>query len=147
MKSYNHLYQSLAFFEEYLDSIQLDRNTKCLVRIHSSVHTAAEMERLSADVGQLLPNAVIIGCSTSKVICEGDIVANACLISITETEKSELRLGMFKCQDAEGKDKSGEALCKEVSEALLESGEGLMLVFFPLSYYKTAKFVWHMGNR
>ena len=147
MKSYNHLYQSLAFLEEYLDGIQLDRNTKCLVRIHSSVHTAAEMERLSADVGQLLPNAVIIGCSTSKVICEGDIVANACLISITETEKSELRLGMFKCQDAEGKDKSGEALCKEVSEALLESGEGLMLVFFPLSYYKTAKFVWHMGNR
>ena len=147
MKSYNHLYQSLAFFEEYLDGIQLDRNTKCLVRIHSSVHTAVEMERLSADVGQLLPNAVIIGCSTSKVICEGDIFANACLISITETAKSGLRLGMFGCQDAEGKDKSGEALCKEVSEALLESGEGLMLVFFPLSYYKTAKFVWHMGNR
>lgn len=147
MKAYNHLYTSLAFFEEYLDSIQLNRNGKSLVRIHSSMHTAAEMQQLATDMERLLPNAVIIGCSTSKVICEGDIVSDACLVSITEIEESELRIGMFSCQEQTGEDKSGEALYKEVSEALIEDGEGLMLVFFPLSYYKTAKFVWHMNNR
>ncbi len=44
MKAYNHLYTSLSFFEEYLDGIQLDKNGKSLVRIHSSIHTAEEMQ-------------------------------------------------------------------------------------------------------
>ncbi|MBD5498872.1 MAG: EAL domain-containing protein [Lachnospiraceae bacterium] len=147
MKAYNHLYTSLAFFEEYLDSIQLDKDGKSLVRIHSSIHTAEEMQKLAEDIKRLLPNAVIIGCSTSKVICEGDVVSDACLVSITEVENSELRLGMFSCKDSSGADRPGESLCREVADALLKDGEGLMLVFFPVSYYRTAKFVWHMNNR
>ena len=43
MKTYNHLFESLEKFNDYLDGIELDRNRQVLMRIHSNVHTADMM--------------------------------------------------------------------------------------------------------
>ena len=146
MRTYNHLFKSLDHFNDFLDGIRVDKNKKVLVRIHSSIHTMDMMEQIACHIKNSLPDAVIIGCSTSQVICEGKIVQKGCLISISEFENCDIRIGMFGCEDQNGKEKTGEILSREVSEKLVKGDGGLMLVFFPLSYYKTAKFVKNMNE-
>lgn len=146
MKTYNHLFETLENLNDFLDGIELDRNRQLLLRIHSSVHTADTMKELAAELRELLPNAVMIGCSTSHVICEGKIIQGACLISLMVFEQCEIRSGMFSCEREKGIEKDGEDLAAEVSGELVKGDKGLMLIFFPLSYYKTAKFVEHMDR-
>ena len=141
MKAYNHLFVSWDNFESFLDGSELDCNKEVLVRVHSGIHTAETMQVFIAHIKDILPNAIIIGCSTEKVICEGRIEKNACLISITEFEKCEMRLGMFSCYMPDGVEKEGDVLCEEVSNGLVKGTEGLLLVFYPINYYKAAKFV------
>ena len=104
------------------------------------------MEELATKLKELLPNAVMIGCSTSHVICEGKILQGVCLLSLTVFEQCTIRIGMFGCEGENGLEKDGEALSTEVSNSLVKGDKGLMLTFFPLSYYKTAKFVEHMDR-
>lgn len=146
MRTYNHLFKSMNRFNDFLDGIGLDRNKKVLVRIHSSIHTMEMIEQIACYIKERIPDAFIIGCSTSQVICEGKIVQKGCLISVSEFENCDIRIGMFSCEDQNGKEKSGEMLGREVSEKLVKGDTGLMLVFFPLSYYKTAKFVENMNQ-
>ena len=51
---------------------------------------------------------------------------------------------MFSCEQEPGVEKAGEILGEEVSNELIKGDKGMMLTFFPLSYYKTAKFVEQM---
>ncbi|MDE7133117.1 MAG: EAL domain-containing protein [Lachnospiraceae bacterium] len=146
MKTYNHLFESLDNFNDFLDGIIFDRSKQVLLRIHSNIHTADMMEELAANLKELLPNAVMIGCSASHVICEGKILQGVCLLSLTVFENCEIRIGMFSCEQEPGVEKSGEVLGEEVSNALVKGDKGMLLTFFPLSYYKTAKFVEHMDR-
>lgn len=147
MKTYNHLFETLENFNDFLDGIELDRNKRLLLRIHSNIYTADMMEKLAVELKSILPGAVMIGCSTSHVICEGKILQGACLLSLTVFEECEIRLGMYSCEKEPGVEKDGEALSLEVSEGLVKGDKGLMLTFFPLSYYKTAKFVEQMDRQ
>ena len=145
MKSYNHLYDSIENFNAFVEGIGLDKDKQVLVRIHSTVHSITEAQSLAEDIKKVLPNAILTGCSSSMVICEGNILSDSCLISISEFENCEMRFGMFSCETENG-EKSGEELCREISKNLIKGAQGLMLVFFPLSYYKTAKFVRSMNR-
>ncbi len=141
MKSYNHLFDTLENFKNFVEGVGLPKDKELLVRIHSTLHDMKEIQTLASQVKELLPRAVIAGCSSSMVICEGKILPDTCLVSITELEHSGLRFGMFSCSTPDGKEKNGEELCREVSEKLIRNEQGFLLTFFPLSYYKTAKFV------
>lgn len=129
MKTYKHLFETLDNFNDFLDGIRLDRNKQVLLRIHSNIHTADMMEELAAKLQELLPNAVMIGCSTSHVICEGKILQGVCLLSLTVFEQCEIRIGMFSCESEKGIEKDGEALSMEVSNELVKGEKGLMLTF------------------
>lgn len=146
MKAYNHLFVSLEQFEDFLESIELDCNKRVLVRIHSCVHSADAMRDLVKNIKGLLPNGVIIGCSTAKVICEGRIESDTCLISITEPDSVEMKQGLFSCTMPDGEVKSGDWLAEEVSEQLVKGQRGLLLLFYPVSYYKAARFVHQMNS-
>lgn len=146
MKAYNHMYVSLDIFKSFLESINLCLEQKVLLRIHSGIHTADQMQSLASDIKGVLPNAVIIGCSSTHMICEGNIEEHVCLVSISVFEECEVRSKMFTCITAEGKEKDGEVLGEEISRELVKGEKGLMLVFFPGGYYKTDIFVDSMNR-
>lgn len=146
MKAYNHLFISIENFKNFIDGIELDRNKEVLLRIHTCIHSMEAIKPLVKEIKEILPKAVIIGCSTAGVICEGRILTDSCLISITSFDDCEMRLGMFSCETSDGKEKDGKTLSEEVSRELVKGDQGLMVVFFPLSYYKTAKFVENMNH-
>ena len=146
MKSYNHLFESLDIFKDFVEGSGLNREKEVLIRVHSTQHSMDEMESLAKEIKEVLPKAVITGCSSSFVICEGKILSDSCLISITDFDNCEIRYSMFSCETEDGKEKTGEELCRQISKELIKGDQGLMLVFFPLSYYKTAKFVTSMNR-
>lgn len=146
MRTFNYFYENPEHFKTFLDGIGLDRSKQVLVRIHSTKHSMQTIVPVAENVKKELDKAVIIGCSTTVVICEGKTYDDACLISITETETCELRLGMFSCMNEDKTEKDGEELCREVSDGLIKGDKGLFLTFFPLSYYKTSKFVKSMNR-
>ena len=61
-----------------------DRNV--LVRIHTAVHTGEEAADLAVFIKGILPEAQILGTSTSAIISEGRLIHDQCLISVTQMD-------------------------------------------------------------
>ena len=141
MKTYNHLYQTKNQFRTFLEGIELDVSSTCLVRIHSCIHRDKEMDKLLAELKALLPNARMIGCSTTGVIYEGKIIKDACLVSISLFEHCEIETILLECLNEKGKIKSGKVLCEEVSGRLIRGRKGFLLVFLSLAYCRGFDFV------
>lgn len=145
MKSYNHLFVSWGNFRSFLAGMNVDYKEKVLVRIHSGIHTEWEMAEFAREIEKLLPEATIIGCSTSHVVCEGRIVEKACLISITTFDECEVWGKAYECVYEDGAEKSAELLGKEVATDLQNDEDAMMLVFFPFGYFKTVEFIDYMN--
>lgn len=128
MKVYNHLYKNKQKFNLFLNGTGIDKNKHALIRIHSSVHSVEEMRTLSAEIGKLLPNARIIGCSTPGVILDGKIISDACLVSITTFDKCEIDSIII------DKFKSEKQLCSEISEKIIKGRNGFLLIFLPAGF-------------
>ena len=141
MKTYNHLYTDIDKFREFLDEVSLKNSDHMLVRIHSAIHTKEQMQGLTEQIREILPDAGIIGCSTMQVISDGQLVPTACLISITVTERAVVRTARVSCLDDNGEWKAGDALAEEVVQGALQSQEGFLLIFFPLLDGKIGNFV------
>ncbi|MGN0605320.1 MAG: EAL domain-containing protein [Oscillospiraceae bacterium] len=130
MKVYNHLYQNKKKFDFFLNGIGIDRSKQAMIRIHSSVHSAKEMNSLTAEIGEFLPNAKIIGCSTPGVILDGKIISDSCLVSITTFEKCEVESVFIDSI------KNEKYLCAELSEKLIKGRSGFLLIFLPAGFTK-----------
>lgn len=130
MKVYNHLYKNKQKFDIFLNGTGIDRSKQALIRIHSSVYSAEEMSILSSEIGKLLPNAKIIGCSTPGVILDGKIITDSCLVSVTTFDKCEVDSVFIE------KFKSEKQLCTELSEKIIKGRNGFLLIFLPAGFTK-----------
>lgn len=134
MKTYNHLYSSNKDFESFLDSININRDSAMLIRIHSNVHTISEMQEIVSYIASVLPNAQIVGCSASDVISNGRRITSACLISVSLFDRAVLRGASFECLDDNGcfsGKKLAESLCADLS---LSGKHGQLVLFMPAGY-------------
>lgn len=141
MKTYNHLYDDLNRFDEFLDSVSIRDVDRLLIRIHSSKHTKEGMQLLASQIQERLPQAKIVGCSTMQVICNGRLYPDSCLVSVTALEKADIRTARINCIDDKGEWKTGAALADEVVRNVLLDQEGFLLIFFPLLYSRIENFV------
>lgn len=141
MRTYNHLFENMKVFCEFVDELSLSEADNILIRIHSAVHSKKKMAELAEEIRGLLPSAKIIGCSTMQVICEGKLYPSACLISITVFEKAQIHTARINCMDASGEWKAGSVLAQEMIRDVILGQEGFLLIFFPLAYGKMEDFV------
>ncbi|MBO5486731.1 MAG: hypothetical protein J5988_07365, partial [Eubacterium sp.] len=141
MKTYNHLFENMKVFGEFVDELPLAGAEHILIRIHSAVHTKEGMSELAGEIQKILPPAKIIGCSTMQVICEGKLYSSACLISITVLEGAQVHTARINCVDESGEWKPGSALAQEMIRDVVGEQEGFLLIFFPLAYSKIEDFV------
>lgn len=146
METFNYAFDNEENFENYLKEIKICKDKPVLVRIHSSEHNPAQMEELTRYVKKCIPKAEIIGCSTTQVICEGRILPDTCLISISEFDNCQIETRMFSGMDEEGKWKTGRKIGEEVSQNLIRGRKGFLLIFFPLAYGKVAEFVEYINE-
>ena len=141
MKIYNHLYRDKRRFSIFLNGTGLNREKQALVRIHTSVHSSEETSAIARIVTEFLPNAKIIGCSTSGVICDGKIIEDSCLVSIATFDGCEIETFYTDTCDNE------KQLCAELSEKLVKGRSGFMLLFLPAYYSKGIKLVELINKR
>ena len=117
-----------------------DRNI--LVRIHTAIHTAEEAVDLAASVKKIIPNAQILGTSTSAIISEGKMIHDQCLISITQMDEGNVRTERIPLESAgSGLPVPAERLCSEAADRMIREGTKLLFVFSPETYLDIERFV------
>ena len=95
MKTYNVLFtgkQSLIGFSEQNN---LDFDKKYLIRVHTSVNSVSEATSLISSITSVFPNSLIAGTSVNAVIMSGKVIAQACLLSITEFDSTAFTVRIF----------------------------------------------------
>lgn len=139
VRTYNYLYEKEDALGGFLQGISLQESDRVLVRIHSAIHSKEEMPKLTGLIKEWIPSAQIVGCSAMHIINEGRLIPSACLISVSVFEKADILIGRLSCYDADGKLRNGDELGGELLKKI-ETPNGFMLIFFPLSYSKIEKF-------
>lgn len=135
MITYNYVYSSKESLLEFIDSTELDPLSNILVRIHTAVHNMGEANDLVKFIGEKLPNARIIGCSTSHIILEGQIIPESCLISFTSFSDAKITTGTMPIFDEDKELLPGAVLANNILKEIPTSIENpFILMFFPLSY-------------
>lgn len=140
MRTYNYLYEDGDVLCSFLHGISLQESDSVLVRIHSAIHSKEEVKELIGRIKDIIPSARVIGCSAMQIINEGRLIPDACLISVSVFEKSDIVIGRLPCRDSGGVWKSGLGLGNELLKKLA-TPDGFMLIFFPLAYSKIEGFV------
>ena len=84
MFTWNFQYISKARLAETFGQLVIGREKgSILVRIHTAIHSKEEAQGLAGFIKQQLPDAVIVGSSTSAPIGHGHMIFNQCLISLS----------------------------------------------------------------
>ena len=144
MFTWNLQFVSKKRLEDTLKQLMIGNREQnsILIRIHTAIHTAEEAVDLAAFIKKIIPNARILGTSTSAVINGGKLIHDRCVISITQMDEGSVLTARFPLQEA-GSDRmvSAESLCAGAAELLLRNNTKLMIAFFPEEYRDIERFV------
>ena len=88
-------------------------NKSVLVRIHTAIHKAEEAVDLAAFFKGIIPNAQILGTSTSAIINEGKLIHDQCVVSVTQMDGGNALAARIPVTEADGCAVSAETLFPE----------------------------------
>ena len=84
MFTWNIQYISKARLAQTLNQLMLNsQKGDVLVRIHTAIHSKEESVELAKFIKQIVPNAVVLGTSTSAIIGWGKLMRDQCVVSVT----------------------------------------------------------------
>ncbi len=110
MKTYNVLFTSKQSLIGFSEQNNLDFEKKYLIRVHTSVHSVNEVNLLINDIKDVFPHCVIAGTSVNAVILSGRVIAEGCLLSITEFDSTDFTVRVFDMSQSEITDVARETL-------------------------------------
>jgi EAL domain-containing protein (putative c-di-GMP-specific phosphodiesterase class I) len=113
-----------------------------LVRIHTAIHTAEEAVDLAAFIKRIIPNAKILGTSTSAIISEGKLIHDQCVISITQMDEGKVLAARIPLKEKDSDHLlPAEELCARAAELIVRDDTKLLFVFSPVQYRDIERFV------
>ena len=148
MFTWNLLFISKKRLEYTLNQLMVsdEADRDVLVRIHTAIHTPEEAVDLAAFIKGIIPNAHILGTSTSAIINEGRLIHDQCVISITQMDEGNVSSARIPTKDLAGRTASADALCAQAAKRLVRGGTKLLFVFSPEPYRDIDRFV-EVSNR
>ena len=85
MFTWNYQYISKARLATSLEQMGLQpEKGDILIRIHTAIHLQDDAVELARFIKTIVPEAKIVGTSTSAVINRGKLAMNQCVISVTQ---------------------------------------------------------------
>ena len=117
-----------------------------LVRIHTAIHTAEEAVELASCVKGIIPNAKILGTSTSAIINEGKLIHDQCVISVTQMDEGNVLAARIPVMEACGRMVPAETACLQAAAQTVRDDTKLLFVFSPEPYRDIDRFV-EISNR
>jgi len=111
-----------------------------LIRIHTAIHTAEEAVDLAAFIKGIIPNAQILGTSTSAIISEGKLIHDQCIISITQMDEGNVFAARIPVMEKDSQIPA-EELCARAADLAVRDYTKLLFVFSPAPYRDIERFV------
>lgn len=136
MKNLNILYEGIEDFSTYLYTNCFELSNDCLVRIYSAIGTMEESIEIAQDIKKVLPNAKIIGSSSSGIIFNGRQYEDKTLVVIDAFNKTDVLIHTHTFQD-----KDAEVVAKEVTESIKGMSVPLMHVLCGNHYHDVHNFI------
>ena len=143
MFTWNYPYISRARLETDLSQVFPEQGEgDVLVRIHTAIHLGEEAVELARFIKNLIPNAKIIGTSTSAAINHGKLAMNQCFISVTSTQNVSIRTMMIQTVDGtSGMPLSVDGVCNIAKPALMQPGMKILFAFLAGEFYDFERMV------
>lgn len=118
-----------------------------LIRIHTAIHLGEEAVELARFIKSIIPEAKIIGTSTSAVINAGKLSLDQCIISVTQTQGASIRTMMLPTSDEKtGEPLSADNVCMIAKPALMQSEMKMMFAFLAGEFYDFEQMVDHVNQ-
>ena len=118
-----------------------------LIRIHTAIHLGEEAVELARFIKSIIPEAKIIGTSTSAVINAGKLSLDQCIISVTQTQGASIRTMMLPTSDEKtGEPLSADNVCMIAKPALMQSEMKMMFAFLAGKFYDFEQTVDHVNQ-
>ena len=143
MFTWNYSYISRARLETDLSQIDTEQGEgDVLVRIHTTIHLGEEAVELARFIKNLIPNAKIVGTSTSAAINRGKLTMNQCVISVTVTQSASIRSMMLPTIDAAtGMPLSVDGVCDIAKPSVMQPGMKILFAFLAGRFYNFERMV------
>lgn len=115
-------------------------NQDVLIRIHTAIHTPEDAVQLAAFIKGIIPNARILGTSTSAIVCEGKLIHDQCLVSVTQMDEGTVRTARMPLGEA-GAMVSADQLSAAAADLMIREDTKLLFAFVPEEYRDIERFV------
>lgn len=136
MKTVNFIYSSDQRFEEMLNANEISPDKEYLVRIHTCIHSCDTIKPFTDKILSYLPEAKIAGSSTSGVICDGNVLTDCCLVSITDLGSASVKTLIRQFPSDISHEIPADELARFISSELADFRTDFMLSFFARPYMK-----------
>lgn len=141
MRSVNFIYSDEEDFRAVISTGGFSPEKEYFVRVHTCVHTKENIMSFVKTILSYLPNAKIIGCSTSGVVFNGEIRKDCCLISVTEFKYASVKTELVRLTDAVGSDIRGSLLADKTIGSVVTENSRYMFTFFARPFLKVSSFI------
>jgi len=91
MKTFNIRYRSVEKLKDFLLTHKLSKQETVFVQIFTSIASSSHILTLVKALQELLPLAVIVGCSSDGEIIEGKVLSKNTVISISQFDKTKIK--------------------------------------------------------
>lgn len=96
MKTYNTRYSDYDTLDKYIRENEIDKRENILVQIFSDISNKKLLSEVIKSLKEILPQAKIIGATSSAVILNGETVPESLILSINVFEKTKVKSIMIK---------------------------------------------------
>ena len=144
MFTWNLLFISKKRLEDTLSQLMVDgrEDKDVLIRIHTAIHNAEEAVDLASFIKGIIPNAKILGTSTSAVISEGKLIHDQCVISVTQMDDGNVFTARIPLtEDGSESMITAEELCARTADLIVSDNTRLLFVFSPEQYRDIERYV------
>ena len=121
MQSFNTQFKNKSSLSDFISSNSIDKYENILVQIFSGVINEKKSLNLSSSIQKILPNAKIIGTTTSGEICGGKVYSKTVTISFSVFESATVKSNFYKL------DKSFKL--QDVANDLISSDTKALIIF------------------
>ena len=143
MFTWNYQYISRARLATSLEQMGLEpEKGDILIRIHTAIHLEDEAVELAQFIKTIVPEAKIVGTSTSAVINRGKLAMNQCVVSVTQMNGGHVQTSVIPTRNPEtGLPISVDEVCHSAQCRVLREDTKLILMFLAGTYLDIQRMV------
>jgi len=127
MKQWSFDFKSEEDFSKFVKDNNLASKEELLVQVNCGILKQDSFERVQKAVKKELPNAIIVGASSTSQLYNGYVTSNKIILSITYFEKSKLSLFEYTFPSIEDECNYSE-IVKDLSSYVKEDTKGILLI-------------------